>query len=161
MQLQVHLTKADYAKWRRYGMFGIRKTWLVFIVIAPIFAWEVFPRDYAKHGMPFAFAFGFSLFAGVIVSGLGMLLSFVLLAVLPNKPGTVLGAHTFMLTDSEFQEVNAAGSASVKLELARRHETSQHIFVLTPTHVGYILPKRDLNANPEFLKVLRERTKQV
>lgn len=159
MQLQSQLTKADYAKWRRFAMFRIRKTWLVYFLLVPIFAWEVFPRDYAKHGMPFAFALAFSLFTGVIVSGLGVLLTFLLVAILPNKPGTVLGEHTFTLTESEFQEVNFAGSASVKLHLVRRYETSQHIFVLTPTHIGYILPMRDLLANPEFLKLLRERTK--
>lgn len=159
MQVQAQLTKADYANWRRFAMFRIRKTWLVFIALAPIFAWEVFPKDYAKQGMPLAFALTFSLLAGVILSGLCMLFGILLVKVLPNKPGTVVGAHTFTITDTEFQEVNAAGSASVKLELLRRYETSQYIFVLTPTHVGYILPIRDLQANPQFMKVLRERTK--
>jgi hypothetical protein len=161
MQLHAQLTKADYSKFRRYAMFRIRKTWLMFVLIAPIFAWEVFPKDYANHGMPFAFALGFSLFAAVILSGLCMLLGLLFVAILPNKPGTVLGAHTYTITDSEFQESNAAGSAGMKLGLLRRYETSQHIFVLTPTHVGYILPMRDLQANPEFLKALRERTRRV
>lgn len=161
MQLQAQLTKGDYSKLRRYGMFRVRKTWLLFVAFAPLFAWQVFPKDYAEHGIPFAFALAFSFLAGVIVSCLIMLLTVVIVAILPNRPGTVLGAHTFTLTDSEFQELNIAGSANVKLELLRRHETSQHIFLLTPTHVAYILPMRDLQANPEFLRLLRERTRRA
>jgi hypothetical protein len=161
MQLQAQLTKTDYSKFRRYAIFRVRKTWLMFVVFVPLFAWEVFPKDSEAHNIPFAFALAFSLFAGVIACGLIMLLTRVLVALLPNRPGTILGAHTFTLTDTEFQELNTAGSASVKLELLRRHETSQHVFLLTPTHVGYILPMRDLQVNPEFLRLLRERTKRA
>jgi hypothetical protein len=142
-------------------MFRVRKTWLIFVLFVPLFAWQVIPKDYAEQGVPFAFALAFSLLAGVIVSCLIMLLTVVLLTILPNRPGTVLGAHSFTLTESEFQEVNLAGSANTKLELLRRHETSQHIFLLTPTHVAYILPMRDLQTNPEFLRLLRERTRSA
>lgn len=161
MQLNAQLTKSDYSKFRRYGMLRLRKTWLIFIPATLLFAWMVFPKDYAEHGISFAFALAFALFVSVVLSGLIFLLSTVVVAILPNRPGTVLGAHTFSLTDCEFQEVNAAGSASVKLELLCRYETAQHVFLLTPTHVGYILPMRDLQGNPEFLKVLRERTKDA
>jgi len=161
MQLNAQLTKCDYSKFRRYGMFRLRKAWLVYIPLAGFFAWTVFPKDYAEHGIPFAFALAFTLFLGLVVAGLTFLLSMAVVAILPNRPGTVLGAHTFTLTDAEFQEVNATGSASVKLEVLRRYETAQHIFLLTPTHVGYILPMRDLQANPEFLRVLRERTRDT
>ena len=99
------------------------------------------------------------MFIAAILSCLIAVIAFLAVKILPNRPGTVLGAHTFTLTDSEFQESNAAGSASVKLELLRRYETSQHVFLLTPTHTGYILPMRDLQANPEFLNALRARTK--
>ena len=161
MQIQAHLTKADYSKFRRYAMFRVRKSWLLFVVFAPLFAWEVFPKDYAKLGMPFALALAFSLFAAAMLSGIIILLTILLVAILPNRPGTVLGTHTFTITDSEFQEINAAGSASMKLELLRRYETSQYIYLLTPTQAGYILPIRDLQANPEFLMLLRERTKRA
>ena len=161
MQIESHLTKADYSIFRRYAMFRIRKSWLLLVAFVPIFAWEVFPNDYAKHAIPFAFALAFSLLAGVIASGLIMLATMVLIAILPNRPGTVLGAHTYTLTDSDFQEQNTAGSASVKLQHLGRYETSQHIFLITTTHVAYILPMRDLQANPEFLKSLRERTRRA
>jgi uncharacterized membrane protein len=161
MQLHAQLTKADYSKFRRYAMFRLRKTWLMFVGFALVFAWQMFPKDNAEHSIPFAFALAFSLLAGVIISVLVMLFTVVLVTIMPNRPGTVLGEHTFTITDSEFQELNAAGSAIVKLELLCRHETSQHVFLLTPTHVGYILPMRDLQANPEFLRLVREKTRRA
>ena len=89
-------------------MFRVRKTWLMLLVAVPVFAWEFFPKEYAEHGIPFAFALACSLLIGAILSGLIMLLTIVFVAILPNRPSNVLGAHTFTLTDSEFQETNAA-----------------------------------------------------
>jgi hypothetical protein len=159
MQIQAQLTKSDYSKFRRYALYRIRKAWLIYVVAALIFTWEIFPKDYAAHGIPFAFALVSCLIIAGIAACLIAFITTLLVKFMPNRPGTVLGPHTFTLTDSEFQEVNAVGSASAKLELLRRYETSQHVFLLTPTHVGYILPMRDLQANPEFLRVLREGTK--
>jgi hypothetical protein len=158
MQINAELTKGDYTKFRRYVVYRLRKAWLIHLPIAAFFAWTVFPRDYAQHGIPFAIAFVFAVLVGIVVSGFVFLVSLLMVSFLPNKPGTVIGAHTFTLTESEFQELNAAGSASTKLDLLRRYETKTHIFLMTPTHVGYILPLRDLQTNPEFVNALRERT---
>ena len=161
MQAQANLTKADYSKFRRYATFRLRKAWLLFVAFAPIFAWEIFPKDYAQHGFTLPFALTTCLLAGAIMSGLIFLVTTALVKLLPNRPGTILGAHTFTLTDSEFQETNDGGSVNMKLELLRRYETPQYIYLLTPTHVGYILPLRDLQANPDFLKLVRERTRRA
>jgi hypothetical protein len=161
MQFHAELTDSDYSKFRSYAVLRIRKVWVVYVLAGLFLAWEVFPGDYAKRGIPIAFALIFSVLFAAILSALVYLLSMILLAFLPNRPGNLLGSHTFTLTDSEFQEVNAAGSASVKLELLRRYETAHHVFLMSPTNVGYILPMRDLEANPEFLRVLRERTKSA
>jgi hypothetical protein len=161
MQIQAQLTESDYSKFRSFAAFRLRKLWVIFVGAGLILAYEIFPKDYAQRGIPVAFALVFSLLFAAILSGLIYLLTMILMAILPNRPGILSGLHTFTLTDSEFQEVNAAGSASVKLELLRRYETAQHVFLLSPTHVGYILPMRELHANPEFLRVLRERTKSA
>jgi hypothetical protein len=160
MQISAHLTKGDYSKFCRYSMLRLHKLWLMCVPSAAFFCWIVFPKDYAEHGMSFAFASGFALLIGLIVSGL-LSLSMGVTAILLGRRGTVLGEHTFTLTDSEFQEVNAVGATAVKLDVLRRYETAQHVFLLTARYVGYILPMRDLHANPEFLRVLRERTKEA
>jgi hypothetical protein len=158
MQLAVQLTKSDYSKFRRFARFRLRKTWLVYIPFAALVAWTAFPKDYSERSVPLALAFGVALLVGVVISVLIFLLSIVVVAILPNRPGTVLGEHTFTLTEAELREANAIGSTAVKLEALHRYETTRHVFLLTRTHLGYILPMRDLQNNPEFLRTLRERT---
>jgi hypothetical protein len=80
----------------------------------------------------------------VAVAGGAAIASLLLLAILPNRPGTILGKHVFTLTDSEFQEKNEISSMSVRLDALRRHETTKHFFLVTPTHVAVIVPKRAL-----------------
>jgi len=161
MQVKANLTKQDYSKFRRFAIVRIRKVWLMFIPMAALLAWVSFPKDYVQHGMPFAVALSATAGVVLIFTVVIFFLSLGLTALLPNRPGTVLGEHTFTITDFEFQETNTAGSASMKLDVLRRYETAQHIFLLSPTHVGYILPLRDLQANPEFLQAVRTRTKHA
>ncbi len=44
MQIQSQLTENDYAKFRVYYMFRIRKIWAVFVLVGLVLAWEIFPR---------------------------------------------------------------------------------------------------------------------
>ncbi len=161
MQVKAQLTKQDYSKLRRFAIVRIRKVWLIYLPMAALFAWVAFPSNYAAHGMSFAVALTMTSLIALILSAIIFFLSLGLTALLPNRPGTVLGEHTFTITDSEFQESNGAGSASTKLDVLRRYETAEHIFLLTPTHTSYILPLRDVRANPEFMQALRERTRNA
>ena len=139
-------------------MFRLRKTWLLSIPIAAALAWLLFPRGQVAAGIPFVFAVVVLFVVGLLLSAFCFLVALVIVSILPNRSRPTLGEHVFTLTDSEFQEVNAAGSASVKLNVLRRYETHEHIYLITPSHVGYILPMRDLQSSPDFLRMLRERT---
>ncbi len=161
MQLSANLTKKDYSAFRRYAMFRLRKTWLIYLPLVAFVAWSSFPTDYAESGTSLLFAAISSLVIGLTAAGIALLLSLAVIAVLPNKPGTVLGEHVFTLTDSQLQENSDSGFVSMRLDLLRRHETAQHVFLLTPTHLCYIVPKRALQSAPEFLRILRERTKRA
>lgn len=159
MELKAYLTKGDYTALRRFAMLRLRKTWLLFIPCAALFGWVCFPRDYATQGIPLVAAIVLTSVVAMVVAVLLFFISMAVTLLMPNRPSTILGEHVFTLTDSEFQEKNGAGSASLKLAMLRRYETTKHVFLLSPTHVGYILPMRDLQTNPEFLRTLRERTK--
>ena len=100
----------------------------------------------------------YSLVIPAILITLVYLGTMILMTLLRARLRSVVGPHTFTLTDSEYQEVNEACSVSIKFQYLRRYETARHVFLLTPGSVGYILPMRDLQKHPEFLKLLRERT---
>lgn len=161
MQIQSQLTKTDYSKLLRYTTFRLRKFWLFYVGVMLIIALLFFVMFSESDGIPVAFVLLLSLLISVVISALTIFFTWLVMKILPNRPSSVLGSHTFTITESEFQEANAAGSASMKLELLRRHETKQHIFLFTPMHVGHILPMQDLQAHPEFLKMLRERTRSA
>lgn len=161
MQIESQLTKTDYSKLLRYSTFRLRKFWLFYVGVTLIIALLFFLMFSESDRTPVAFALLLSLLISVVTLALATVVAWLLIKILPNRPGTVLGLHTFTLTDSEFQEANAAGSASMKLELLRRHETKQHIFLFTPMHVGHILPMQDLQAHPDFLRMLRARTRSA
>jgi len=160
MQLSANLTKKDYSAFRRYAMFRLRKTWLIYLPLVAFVAWSSFPTDYAESGISPVIASISSLVIGLTAAGIALLLSLAVIAILPNKPGTALGEHVFTLTDSQFQENSDSGSVCMRLDLLRRYETAQHVFLLTPTHICYIVPKRALQSAPEFLRILRERTRR-
>jgi hypothetical protein len=159
MQLSVDLTKADYAAFRRFALFRHRKIWLVYVAVGVFVAWTSFPEDYAAGGGALWSALVAVGLMGTAAAGLAAFAGMVLMALLPDGPRAILGEHLFTLTDSEFREVNAAGSTLVKLDLLRRRETAKHVFLITPTHVSFILPKRALDSAPEFRQLLTERTK--
>ena len=159
MQITANLEKPDYTKFRIFSMFRLRKMWLVYVAFVPLSCWLFFPNDYQARHLSLAVALANPLAISVMNVVLVLLATFIVLAWQPNQPGTILGEHKFALTDTEFQETNSAGLASVTFDRLRRYETAEHVFLLTPTHMGYILPLRDLRANPEFLRELRERTK--
>src|SRR5579859_6948504 len=106
MQIQSELIESDYSKLRSYYIFRVRKIWVLFLLCGLFLAWQIFPRDYAQRGIPIWFALVFSLVIPVILSVLIYLGAMILMALLPNRPGSILGAHTFTLTDSKFQQVN-------------------------------------------------------
>jgi hypothetical protein len=139
----------------------MRKLWLLYLLLGAYVAWTLFPGADPEAGLSFSSGVLAALLLGVAVAGGAAIVSLLLLAILPNRPGTILGKHVFTLTDSEFQEKNEISSMSVRLDALRRHETTKHFFLVTPTHVAVIVPKRALEAAPEFLRGLMERTKRV
>lgn len=159
MQLTVDLTKADYAAFRRFALFRHRKIWLIYVAVGVFVAWTSFPEDYAADGGALWSALVAVGLMGSAAAALTALAGMALMVLLPNRPSPLLGEHVFTLTNFEFREVNAAGSTSVKLDLLRRYETARHMFLITPTHVGFILPKRALESASDFQRLLTERTK--
>lgn len=98
---------------------------------------------------------------GVIAAAATPILGWLVTMLLPNRPAVAVGKHVFTLSDLQFQEKNDIGMTTVRLDLLQRHETARHIFLVTPAHVAFVLPKRALEAAPEFLRVLVERTKRA
>jgi hypothetical protein len=161
MELTAELTKKDYAAFQRYAMFRLRKLWVVFLLLGAYVAWTSFPGADPEEGLSFSSGVIAALILGALVAGGTAAASLLLLAILPNKLRPVVGTHVFTLTSSDFQEKNSISSMSVRLDVVRRHETAKHVFLVTPTHVAFILPKRALKAAPEFLRLLIERTKHA
>jgi hypothetical protein len=157
IEIKANLEKPDYTKFRLFSIFRLRKMWLVYVVFVALSCWLFFPGDYQARHIPLVVALASPLAISLVDVVMVLLATFILLAVLPNRSGTILGEHKFALTDTEFQETNSAGLASVGFERLRRYETAEHVFLLTPSQTGYILPLRDLRTNPDFLRRLRER----
>jgi hypothetical protein len=157
MQLKTSLASGDYAAFRRFAMFRLRKAWLLYIPLMIFVGWTTYPRG---ANVPLVAGLVGSVLVALVVTLIALLLSLVAVALLPNRPGTVLGEHVYTLTDAGFQEQNEAGSSTIRWDCLRRFETSKHIFLLTPTQVGYIIPKLALASAPEFAKALAERTRQ-
>ena len=159
IEIKANLETPDYTKFRLFSMFRLRRMWLLYAAFVALSCWLFFPSDYQARQIPLAVALASPLVISLVDVAMVLLATFIVLAFLPNRTGTVLGEHRFTLTDTEFQETNRAGLATARLDGLRRYETAEHVFLLTPSHTGYILPLRDLRTDPEFLKELRERTK--
>ena len=69
MELKVHLTKNDYSAFRRFAMFKLRKTWLMFLPLVAFVAWTSFSRDYANRGWSLVIALITSFVLALIVAG--------------------------------------------------------------------------------------------
>jgi hypothetical protein len=158
VQFSAELTKKDYAALRRYALFRHRRIWVVYLAVGVYVAWTSFPDNYAEDGGSFWSALVAVILLGAIATAVVAVAAMALVALLPDRPGAIVGEHVFTLTDSEFQERNPAGSMSVRFELLRRHETAKHVFLMTPTHVAFILPKHALESAPDFRRVVIEKT---
>ena len=160
MELTADLTNNDYAAFRRYAMFRFRKVWLFYAFVGIFVGWISFSGD-PIEGVSFSTNVLMAVIIGAIAAGATPILGWLVMMLLPNRPAAAVGKHVFTLSDLEFQEKNDIGVTSVRLDLLRRHETARHIFLVTPAHVAFVLPKRALEAAPEFLRVLMERTKDA
>jgi hypothetical protein len=161
MELTADLTKKDYAAFRRYAMFRFRKVWLVYVLLGVYVGWTSFPGADPEQGLSLSSGVIAAVLLGLMAAGVTAIVAWLLMAILPNRPGAVVGKHVFTLTDSEFQEKNAIGAMTVRLDVLQRHETAKHVFLITPTHVAFVVPKRALEGAPEFLRLLVERTKHL
>lgn len=161
MELSADLTKEDYAAFRRYAMFRLRKVWVIYVLVGICVGWASFPGADPEEGVSLASGVLAAIVFGVIAAGAAAAVALLLIAVLPNRPEAVIGKHVFTLSASELQEKNDISVTKVRLDVLRRHETAKHIFLITPAHVAFVIPKRAVEAAPEFLRLLEERTKHA
>jgi hypothetical protein len=161
IELAADLTKSDYAAFRRFAMFRFRKIWLIYVLVGGFVAWTSYPGADPEAGLSVTSGVLAAIVMGLIAVCLSALVGWLLLALLPNRPRAIVGKHVFRLSDSEFQETNDIGSTTVRLDMLRRHETAKHIFLVTPMHVAFVIPKRDLDATPDFSRLLAERVRHA
>ena len=80
-------------------MFRLRKTWLLSIPMAGVFAWLLFPKGYVAPGISSVFAVVVLYVIGLLLSVLCFLFSLAIVSILPNRSNPTLGEHVFTITD--------------------------------------------------------------
>jgi len=146
--------------WQRFSLFQLRKVWLMYLALGSYAAWVAFPGIVNKNFAEIVMGSISALIVGAIVAVTTCVLSFLVTALLPNKPSSIVGEHVFTLTETEFNEKNSAGSTSVLLDSLRLYETSKHVFLVMPTNVGFVIPKLALQTSPEFFSALKDRIRR-
>jgi len=159
---QCDLKDSDYRAFRRHVLFRYRKVhWLYggLLAIILLLTWRGgSPEETTANKI-------FTLIGGVIIFGGFYLVYFLILKLISRFTRTgfagVLGPHIFEISDDGLTESNANGKVETRLAgIKRIDETSNHIFVVSASGIGHVIPKRDLEGS-DALRLLRELQSKV
>lgn len=156
MEINVDITREDYASFNKYWVFKKRKNISVLVVLIFAFGFSYIidykpPFEFLKYLINvifIGFVFGFFYF-------LVMLMLMELTKYLPSEGGAVLGKRKFIITDEGLYEETKNGKSFQEWNGIKDIEVNKkHIFVFVDNVAAYIIPKRYFSNQEEQKKYI-------
>ena len=164
MEIQIDLTRADFADFNKYFFFKRKlKSILVSVIIIPILitlyvTWNDY-FDLFKFCICYVIAL---LFFGIIYFGL-LMLTLKITGKLPSDKGSILGKRKYTITDEGLLEESEINNNLRKWSGIKTVEANKNsVFIIVDTIAAYVIPKRffkDLDEMNLFVQSVTEKIK--
>lgn len=166
MEINIDLTRNDYADFNKYYFLKKRLRKSIYLVIVFVFGLPFF----AKSEQPFEIItylisvviYGFIF--GIIYFG-GMFLMMNRTKKMPSDNGSILGKKKFTITDEGLIEESESNKNLQKWKGIKSIETNEtSVFIFVDNIAAYIIPKRFFKSVDEqqiFIKIIDDKIKNT
>lgn len=162
MEINIDLTRDDYADYNKYYLFKKRLKRQIYLVIIVAFVIPLL----IKTGRPFDLLNYLItvIFSGIIFGVLyfgAMSLTMIWIKKLPSDKGSILGNKKFTITDEGLLEETETNKNLQKWKGIKSIETNDNsVFIFVDNIAAYIIPKRffkDETEQENFIKTMEEK----
>jgi len=163
MEIQVDLTRADYADFNKYFFFKRKFKRILFnIIIIPFLITLYVTRNDLNNLFEFCIWYVITvLFFGIIYLGI-IMLTLKRTGKLPSDKGSILGKRKYTITDEGLLEESEINNNLRKWSGIKTVDVNRNsVFIVVDTIAAYVIPKRSFKDDNEMNSFVQRVTEKI